>query len=700
MAERVFISHSHHDGDLAVAIAAALQKCTNDGVFCFENENNSDYPRKMNHELSNCSHMVLIIGDKKSIHQENEASSFYASHKNFDYFYIVDNRKEVHPNLPKQLRLFEGMLKYCVNNNSPVEQEALIIARAVAQRFGFPWRATDGLPANPHLFDYEKDIIDFYTQHLSDNKELNEEHHQKLLEGAPIKWPEVENIEGISFQNSDELKDKVGEWRDPHAKVLVAALSKYHNKYGEQCKPMSCQMEKNLCFPEAGPRKDHIFPRDRISLKVGVLVSGGIAPGINAVIDGIVNRHYLYAKYNRYQIEIYGYINGFEAFDNGVAVVNLFPNKQRRRDRAGSRIITSNLADVGGSMIGTSRPDKLIDPGRRQNALNNILHILNANNIDILYIIGGDGSMKAAHALRNQSKALSDQGITRPLSVIGIPKSMDNDILWVWQSFGFLSAVEKAREVIQELRTEVASNPRLCVVQLFGSDSGFVVSHAVLASQTGTCDVALIPEVSFSMKKLAHMVMNRMAKTLRKSRVPFSLIVMAETAIPTDAIEYIDLEHIGLIKKEKEAIRKFDEMRKMGKRIQGQTDEWLRSAGLKIVSRGLEYIIKYENENIEVDLDDNNLPPRWDRLRVFTNEPRHQLRSIPPSCMDIINGQRLGTLAVDNALAGYTDFMISQWLTEYVLVPLGLVVLGRKRIPKQGVFWRSVKSKTDQGDLA
>lgn len=81
---------------------------------------------------------------------------------------------------------------------------------------------------------------------------------------------------------------------------------------------------------------------------------------------------------------------------------------------------------------------------------------------------------------------------------------------------------------------------------------------------------------------------------------------------------------------------------------------------------------------------------------MVRNEPRHQLRAIPPSCSDIIIGQRLGTLAVDNAMAGYTDFMISQWLTEYVLVPLKLVVLGRKRIPEDGIFWKSVLAKTGQ----
>jgi 6-phosphofructokinase len=84
---------------------------------------------------------------------------------------------------------------------------------------------------------------------------------------------------------------------------------------------------------------------------------------------------------------------------------------------------------------------------------------------------------------------------------------------------------------------------------------------------------------------------------------------------------------------------------------------------------------------------------------VFTSEPRHLLRSSPPSANDIISGRRFGTLAVDNAMAGYGDFMISQWLTEYVLVPLSLVVLGRKRVPEPGIFWKSVLAKTEQRDM-
>ena len=90
----------------------------------------------------------------------------------------------------------------------------------------------------------------------------------------------------------------------------------------------------------------------------------------------------------------------------------------------------------------------------------------------------------------------------------------------------------------------------------------------------------------------------------------------------------------------------------------------------------------------------------WEDFRVFTNEPRHLIRSMEPTISDVAYGIRLGTMAVDMALSGYTDCMVSQWLTEFVLVPLRVVALGRKRIPESGIFWKSVLAKTGQGELA
>lgn len=265
---------------------------------------------------------------------------------------------------------------------------------------------------------------------------------------------------------------------------------------------------------------------------------------------------------------------------------------------------------------------------------------------------------------------------------------MDNDVLWVWQSFGFLSAVEKAKGFIMQLHTEATSNPRLCVMQLFGSDSGFVVSHAGLAS--GVVDLALIPEIRFSMRKVAAYIRKRLYGQYGKGHSPYGMVLMSETAIPTDVKELMDADkrrpaHQRVLRLEQEEEDEINRYIENNCRVRGQTPDALRTGGLKIVSRILQHELKH-------------MPPSdyWKDYRVFTNEPRHLLRSLEPSSSDIIFGHRLGCLAVDNAMAGFTDFMVSQWLTEFVLVPLPLVVLGRKRVPEEGIFWRSVLDSTGQ----
>ncbi|MCX6238208.1 MAG: 6-phosphofructokinase [Bacteroidia bacterium] len=372
------------------------------------------------------------------------------------------------------------------------------------------------------------------------------------------------------------------------------------------------------------------------------------------------------------KLRVIGLKNGFKSFENETDKVLLYPNKQLMGEGIQNAIITSEMINVGGSMIGTSRYEKLeIGDDSRMSELKEIIHSLKRQRINMLYIIGGEGSMKAAHALATIYEKKFPQNDHWRFNIVGIPKTMDNDILWVWQTFGFMSAVEKAREFIDYLAVETSSNPRVGIVQLFGSNSGFVVSHAVLASRTGVCDFALIPESPYKLSKL----IPALKDALEKKKKNYGLIIMSETAIPDDAVDYLKKyeDEICLTKLESKALDKYFNID--NRNIKGHIDDKLRDASFKIVKFSLEK---------EID------------FRVLTNEPRHLIRAIPPSTIDIINASRLGTLAVDNAIAGYTDFMVSQWLTEYCLVPLDLVVLGRKRIPKDGIFWKSVIAKTGQ----
>lgn len=539
-------------------------------------------------------------------------------------------------------------------------------AREIVKCLGRAWSGVDDLPIG-YPFDYEKTIIAEYSNDELDGK--------WIALGCPSEWPRVQR-KSATVENlvSDAEIGLFRDWdyekkerREEDPQILTAALTQIDTDR---------LIRRRLTLPEAGPRKFLHYPTSAIgSLQVGILVSGGIAPGINSVIAGIVERQHLYAARGGYEplLEVRGYHNGLKALlRTGTQYSRLTPEK------------VASQANLGGSLLGTSRAKEFMetDPTQVERSLRKAVDRLVSAGVEIVYIIGGDGSMRAAHALRHKAREMRED-----ISIVGIPKTMDNDILWVWQSFGFLSAVQWSTEAIQNLHTEAKSNPRLCVIQLFGSDSGFVVTHAVTAS--GVCDLFLVPEVPFTLKEVSEYICERLTKRYKESEGrerTYGMIVMAETAIPLDAEDYMDDSAVGLVDEEKRAIRSF---LKEGRRVFGQTPDELRSGGLKLVSRTMEKRIQCLRGDY------------WKDFRVFANEPRHLIRSIPPSSGDIIFGHRLGSLAVDCAMAGYDDFMISQWLTEYVMVPLRLVTLGRKRIPKEGVFYKSARASTGQpADLA
>jgi 6-phosphofructokinase 1 len=547
------------------------------------------------------------------------------------------------------------------------DETCLEAARQIVETLGLTWFPENGVPTG-YPFDYEKDIIKAYATDAAEgavpDKDGRVADPRRVKYGCPSDWPRILR-EDATIPNP-LMPDEIGDYRDPDKEIVVD--------------PRSGSIGSRLTFPEAGPRALLSYPRSggQGILNVGILVSGGIAPGTNAIIESIVCRHTQYWKAEAtpgqpapedYQLQVLGYLEGFRALiDRGKNYLLL------------SRSGVEGWAQRGGSELLTSRAPLMQDrdPAVREKQMTAILGNLNADDVDILYVIGGDGSMRAAHAVSTLAKERGQR-----LSVVGIPKTTDNDILWSWQSVGLLSAVNKAAANVLDLSVEIHSNPRLCVLQLFGSGSGFVVGHAVLSAGDRVCDAALIPEVEFSMACLGEYIKNSLQKRFVKGddgRRPYGMVVMSETAIPTDYMDYIDKDYVGLDKAEKEAIRTYVDN---DRRVHGQTPDALRTGGLKIVSRVLEHKIQEQTGY-------------WKSFRVFTNEPRHLIRAMPPSVTDLIVGQRLGTLAVDNAMAGYSDFMVSQWLTEYVLVPLATVVMGSKRVPPNGIFWKSVLAVTGQ----
>jgi 6-phosphofructokinase 1 len=545
-----------------------------------------------------------------------------------------------------------------VTVRSMADPGAETCARDIVTRLGRQWQPPRGIPPG-YPFAFEKEVIRLY---------LSGQGHEWL----PPEWPRVRKDPADRPNPLDP--NHIGAYRAETASVTVHARFAA-GEAGNGGLTL-------LAFPEGGPREHLRFPRPhQQNLRVGVLVSGGIAPGINAVLDAIVARHFEYMNAHnggvapRYKVLINGYLDGLKSLTNESR------GRWKLHEGNGRDAVLAN-AHAGGSLLGTSRVESLLElsPEGLQE-MQRLLDRVRFNKLDILYIIGGDGSMRAAHAISVEAAHHEDAHL-RGLRVVGIPKTMDNDILWVWQSFGFLTAVEEANRITRALHTEATSNPRLGVIQLFGSDSGFVVSHAAIGS--GVCDAALIPEVSFNLNELCQYMCNVLVRRYESGRddTPHGLIVMAETAISSDYEDFIDSPEIALSADEREAVRRFIDD---GRRVRGQTPDLLRSAALRMVARALERAVRAMGER----------EAYWRTFRVFTNEPRHLIRSSPPSVVDAVLAGRLGMLAVDTAMAGYTDVMVSQWLTEYVLVPLDLVVLGRKRVPQEGIFWNSVISSLE-----
>jgi hypothetical protein len=311
------------------------------------------------------------------------------------------------------------------------------------------------------VFSYEKDIVELYQEipHIINHWLIEPDNNEfkslilklfaYLNQGVPLFWPSVARQADFKQTTSNTLTDdsnnEIGSprigldmlWpsdsrqfveknkdeRQPDM-VIAAALSKYHRKHN--C--ISCMLSDNFSFPEAGPRRSIYATTIN---NVAIVVSGGIAPGINAVIDGIVRRH---KKYNE-NVRILGINNGFYTLSqwNRQFIEELLPKD------------TSAKVTEGGSCLQTCRQKELLPSSENQvNEVENIVSTLTYHGIKILYVIGGDGSMRAAHQIAQacRKRAQIANGDLK-ISVVSIPKTMDNDILWVWQTLDLLQLLKK-----------------------------------------------------------------------------------------------------------------------------------------------------------------------------------------------------------------------------------------------------------------
>lgn len=453
-------------------------------------------------------------------------------------------------------------------------------------------------------------------------------------------FPQVKHLGECKFQN-EVSEAKIGKYRTSEDRKSVTADLKLIGEFTEKSKLIPN-------FLVAGPRKT-LFHNPK-NLIAAIVTTGGLAPGLNSVINSIVKRHY-----NTYELDASsGSIRGIYESYLGACNLQLYARHLTAKQ-------TELWLEKGGSMLGIRRyyPDDGNTLKRKQAILTKkIAEQMRAFPIKILYVIGGDGSLSTAHEIAKRVK--NDN-----ISVVGIPKTMDNDVFWVSESFGFKTAVENTTHIINTINSEAESSRRVGLIEIFGAESGFVAAHSALAS--GHVDLVLVPEefqrltkeeYEATLVKYVEHLKEKIRKLPNSDENPHAVVVLAEGVAKILTEKKVKVNGI-LIDEEKD------------------------SCGflilLKNYLKGSNLIDKYGN-----------------KIDVFFNRPRHYIRATPANSHDQVYCDQLGAMAVDSALAGYTDFMISQWHNTFVLVPLELVADRHKRISPQGVFWKQVINNTGQ----
>ncbi len=377
---------------------------------------------------------------------------------------------------------------------------------------------------------------------------------------------------------------------------------------------------ENVFFEKSGPRQQIYFKPEKT--KAAIVTCGGLCPGINDVIRSI----YLELLHNYKVRDVYGIKYGYRGLN---------PEKAEPPVRLTSEFV-EQIHKLGGSALGSSRGNE--DPFV-------MADFLDSEGIDILFCIGGDGTLKGAHSIY---EAVTERKYN--ISIIGIPKTIDNDIMYVWKTFGFSTAVEKAKEVLDCAHVEARGAPfGMCLVKVMGRDSGFIASAATLASQE--VNFTLIPEIPFELEGengFLHALHERL--NTRKHAV----IVVAEGAGQ-------DLFPEGNLGKDASGNVKYKDI------------------GMYLKERILDY---FEKQHFTVT------------LKYI--DPSYIIRSVPANGDDSLFCNSLGRTAVHAGMSGKTDMLVGIWHNVFINVPIELCVRERKKIDPESAMWQGVLESTGQ----
>jgi 6-phosphofructokinase 1 len=401
--------------------------------------------------------------------------------------------------------------------------------------------------------------------------------------------------------------------------------------------PLASPVSDGVCVPEtivrvdgdiepcttwevAGPRERLYF--DPPALRAAVVTCGGLCPGLNNVLRSLfLHLHHLYGAR-----QLLGVRYGFAGLDPDTDHPPIVLTQQS----------VGRIHRMGGTVLGTSRGP--VAPER-------MLATLRRLEVGALFCVGGDGTMRGAHELSDAARAAG-----YPLAVVGIPKTIDNDIRHVARSFGFRTAVEAAREVLDSAHNEATSTRNgVSIVRLMGREAGFLAAETALASQDA--NFVLVPEVPFELDGPRGFLA---ALVKRLSVAGHALIVVAEGA---------GQEHVGhgRVQTDQSGNRVLGDV---GKFLKERIDAHLKGLGLKFALRYL--------------------------------DPSYSIRSRPANCEDAILCDQLARRAADAALAGKTDLVVASCHDVFVHLPLESVTGAKRNLDPDGEPWRSVLASTGQ----
>ncbi len=375
-----------------------------------------------------------------------------------------------------------------------------------------------------------------------------------------------------------------------------------------------------LLFELAGPRDKLFF--DPKQTRAGIVTCGGLCPGLNDVIRSLfLELHHAYGVK-----EVLGFRGGYQGLDPAVGAEPIVLTPE----------FVDHIHQQGGTVLGTSRGP--VDVGL---AVENLMR----RGVDVLFTIGGDGTQRGGYDLFQEARKRG-----HALAVVGIPKTVDNDVAFVTRTFGYLTAVEEAARVLDRAHIEAKSvHNGVALVKLMGRHAGFIAAGATVASQD--VNFTLVPEVPFKLEGERGFLAVLKERVLKRAH---AVIVVAEGA-GQDLIEKTPAERDA-------------------------------SGNVKLHDIGL-----FLRERIEGHFKAQKIPMV---MRYF--DPNYLVRSSPANAGDSILCDLFARHAAHAAMAGKTGLVIGFLHDRFIHVPIQLLAHEEKRLDPEGPAWSAVLAATGQ----